>query len=138
MAGARDLITAANRELINERKPDLAADYFQPKYAVHVGVDDTRTASPEFVRDFLGKLLKAFPDLDVEVEVLADAGDRIAWMRTCTGTHEANFMGLAPSGKSFTWREMLVSRIEDGKIAEEWHVSDMVERFVKSRKSGGA
>ena len=134
MQSARDLIVEANRKLIIERNPSSAADFFATQYTVHVGKDDVRITSPRFVEDFVGKLLKAFPDLGVEVEILATSEDRAAWMRTCSGTHEANFMGLPPSGRRLTWRDMLVSRVENGKIAEEWHVSNIVERFISRKK----
>jgi predicted ester cyclase len=50
-------------------------------------------------------------------------------MRTHRGTHQADFMGVPASGRSVTWRDMVVTRYEAGKIAEEWAVSDLAEQL---------
>ncbi|MCZ6688972.1 MAG: ester cyclase [Planctomycetota bacterium] len=44
--------------------------------------------------------------VDVEVELLIQAGDTIAWQRTLSGTHKADMMGIPPTGKKVEWRDM--------------------------------
>ena len=130
----QDLIVQANEELIGRRNASRATEYFTPKYVIHLSDREVAGTGPEFVQDFLRQLLNAFTDLEVEVEILVASGDRIAWVRTMAGTHKSDFMGLPGSGQRVTWREMLVSRIDEGKIAEEWHVSDLVANIVRKAK----
>jgi predicted ester cyclase len=41
-----------------------------------------------------------------------------------TGTHHGEFMGLAPAGKQVTTSGIVISRIVEGKIVEEWEEWD--------------
>jgi predicted ester cyclase len=44
----------------------------------------------------------------------------VAFRQTADGTHEGEFQGIAPTGKTVTIRGMGIARIENGKIAESW------------------
>ncbi len=77
-------------------------------------------------------LQRAFPDLDVEVAVLLEGEDRVAWQRTLQGTHQGDYMGFRPSGSRIVWRDMLTSRFRDGLIAEEWAISDLAEQLLRA------
>ena len=66
-------------------------------------------------------------------EVLVEADDRVAWQRIHRGTHTASFAGIPASGRELVWRDMIVSRFEDARIAEEWAISDLAERMLAGR-----
>jgi steroid delta-isomerase-like uncharacterized protein len=119
---------SSNDELLNKGNVGVARDLFAPSYVTHYGGADV-SGGPETIERFVNELRAAFPDLRVEVEILATEGDRVAWMRTHRGTHQADFMGVPASGRSVTWRDMVVTRYEAGKIAEEWAVSDLAEQL---------
>ncbi len=128
---AQDLgaqIQAANEHLLNQGHVGMAAEFFSATYVAHVTGGDLR-GGPEIIAGFATRLRAAFPDLHVEVEVLAVQGDRVAWLRTHRGTHRAEFQGVAASGRVVEWRSLVVTRFEAGKIAEEWAVSDLGERL---------
>ena len=40
------------------------------------------------------------------------------------GTHQGEFMGIAPTGREVTWTETHVGRFENGKLVEHWGNSD--------------
>ena len=67
----------------------------------------------------------AFSDVEVEIEDLIAAGDRVVDRITVRGTHTGEFMGIPPSGKRWEMQEMHIARIVDGKIAERWTMVDM-------------
>jgi predicted ester cyclase len=48
----------------------------------------------------------------------------VAVRGTIRGTHEGEWMGLAPTHKTVTFAIMRIYRIADGKIAEQWTVWD--------------
>jgi len=74
-------------------------------------------------------LLRAFPDLHVTVEDLIEEGDKVACRNTVTGTHQGEYKGLPPSGKSVTYNEIFICRFTGGKIAEIWGVVDVFSQM---------
>lgn len=121
-------IHSANDELLNKGNLAVVRDIFAPVYVAHVTGGDQR-GGPEVIEGFVQGLRSAFPDLRVEVTILATQGDRVAWLRSARGTHQADFMGVPASGRTITWHDMIVTRFDSGKIAEEWAVSDLGERL---------
>lgn len=120
-------IQEANDVLLNRGEVDKVFDYFAPTYVGHVTAGDM--TDPSAIAGLVTMLRTAFPDLRVEIEVLVTEGDRVTWLRTHYGTQQGDFMGIPASGRPITWQEMVVTRYEGGLIAEEWSVSDMVERM---------
>ncbi len=99
-------------------------EIFANDYVVHAGGKDHK--GHQFIRRFVKLLRSAIPDLRVvEVAVLIQAGDTIAWQRTLSGTNEAEMMGIPPTGQKVKWREIFVTRFDGEKIAEEWMVSEL-------------
>ena len=64
------------------------------------------------------------------LEFLSVSGDMVVWQRTLRGTHKGSMRGIPPSGKRVKWNEMVVSRFENGKIAEEWVVSELAGKLA--------
>ena len=50
--------------------------------------------------------------------------DRVALFVDISMKHTGQFAGIAPTGRTISVSEMLILRINDGKIAEEWIVFD--------------
>ena len=114
----------ANDEIVGKGNLVVVDEIFATDYIVHAGDKDYK--GTEFVRRFVGQLRSAIPDLRVvEIELLIQAGDTIAWQRTLSGTHKADMMGIPPTGQKVKWTDMMVTRFDGGKIAEEWAVSEL-------------
>ena len=79
---------------------------------------------PEGYIRFFGELRKSFPDLNISVEKLVADDDNVAFAYTLTGTHQGEFLGIAPTGRKISARGMQISRFENGKIVERWGSSD--------------
>jgi steroid delta-isomerase-like uncharacterized protein len=69
-------------------------------------------------------LLRAFPDLHVTVEDVIAEGDKVVCRNTVTGTHQGEYMGRPPTGKSITYNEIFIFRFAGGRIVEIWGVVD--------------
>jgi predicted ester cyclase len=39
-------------------------------------------------------------------------------------------MGIPPYGEKVEWRDMVVTRFDDGKVAEEWTVSKLAGKLL--------
>ncbi len=127
------IIKAANSTLIAEGNTGAVEDFFAPDYLAHVTGEDL-SLGHEGIRKFLDLYQRAFSDLQIEVEILVEGKDKVAWQRTLRGTHTRQFKGFPASGLSIMWRDVVTSRFNDGWIAEEWVISDLAERLLLSRK----
>jgi steroid delta-isomerase-like uncharacterized protein len=74
-------------------------------------------------------LLRAFPDLHVAVEDVIAEGDRVVCRDTVTGTHQGEYRGLPPTGKSVTYNEIFIVRFAGGRIVEIWGVVDVFSQM---------
>ncbi len=126
-------IRDANAALLAQGELDAVGDYFTPDYVAHL-TDEDLTGGHAAVRKFLGQLRRAFADLQVDVEILVEGPDRVAWQRTIRATHRGSFQGFPATGGPILWRDMVTSRFRDGLIAEDWAISDLAERLLLARK----
>ncbi len=119
----------ANDEILGKGNLGVVDEIFATDYVLHAGGKDHKGL--EFVRRFVKLLRAAIPDLRVvQVAVLIQAGDTIAWQRTLSGTHKADMMGIPPTGQKVEWRDMVVTRFDGEKIAEEWAVSELAGQLA--------
>jgi len=78
----------------------------------------------EALKQFIKSVLVAFPDARYVVEDQLADGDKVLTRWSCTGTHKGELMGIAPTGKPVRISGMVIDRIVDGKIVEEWEEWD--------------
>jgi predicted ester cyclase len=82
-------------------------------------------------RQVLGALFTGFPDVQHTVEAVITDGDLVVVRYTASGTHEGEFQGYAPTGKTVTWTGINIYRIECGRIAETWSEVDGLGRIAQ-------
>lgn len=126
-------IEAANAVLLINGDLDAIGEFFSPDYVAHV-TDQDIAGGHELVRSLAAMYRRAFRDLQVDVEILVTAKDRVAWQRTLRATHAGSFKGFPPTGRPIVWRDMVTSRFHDGLIAEDWVITDLAERLLLARK----
>jgi predicted ester cyclase len=68
----------------------------------------------------------AFPDLRMEIEDSFGAGDRVVTRFTVHGTHEGEFMGLAPTGRTIEVGGIAIDVMRDGKRVDGWAETDQL------------
>jgi steroid delta-isomerase-like uncharacterized protein len=61
----------------------------------------------------------SFPDLHFTVEEMIAEGDKVAYRWTARGTHQGEYEGIAPTGKTITSTGITIIRIVDGKVVED-------------------
>src|SRR5215204_6453980 len=89
-------------------------------------------------REVLGALLTGFPDVQHTVEAVVTEGDLVVIRYRAAGTHEGEFQGSAPTGKSVTWTGINIYRLECGRIAEVWSEVDALGRIAQLTGTGTA
>jgi predicted ester cyclase len=59
----------------------------------------------QVLQEMFARLITAFPDLHITVEDVIAEGDKVVSRNTVTGTHQGEYMGIPPSGRSVTYYE---------------------------------
>ena len=73
--------------------------------------------------------LKAFPDKRANDEVVISEGEWVAAMGYVSATHEGEFMGAEGTGSPIRLKYMDFWRVQDGKIAENYVLLDIIDFF---------
>jgi len=122
----KDLMTRYFTET-NAVKGDVAKilaifdKYFAPNVVYHLTIGDWNF---EQTKQFTAASYKNVPDLNQTIEDIVAEGDKVVVRFTISGTHNGEFMGIAPTGKKFTQTSTSIFRIAGGKIAEVWWLAD--------------
>ena len=66
----------------------------------------------------------SFPDLENTIQDLLATDDRVVVRAQLQGTFSAPLGDLAPTGARITWDSVHLYRLDAGKIAEAWFVTD--------------
>jgi steroid delta-isomerase-like uncharacterized protein len=81
----------------------------------------------EGVKFFVNAMREAFPDIKPKsVEPTLADGDLEAARTIVTGTHKGALMGVAATDKTVEFESVDIIRVEDGKVAEHWGVTDVM------------
>ena len=75
---------------------------------------------PEGVRIDIAAMLEAFPDLQIALVDIFDAGESVAYRFHATGTHLGACLGFGPTGRSVHIEVLGIDRIEQGRFIERW------------------
>jgi steroid delta-isomerase-like uncharacterized protein len=110
-------------EVFNKKNLALAGELLAPGAVSHTAPPGTADG-PEGLRQVATMLSSAFPDHHHTIEDMIAEGDKVVVSATFSGTHQGAFMGIPPTGKHFSQREIHILRITDGKLAEHWAVTD--------------
>lgn len=111
-------------ELLNEGDVDAIGDLVSPDYVEHDPLPG-QGEGREGVLDRFSILVGALaPHFTVE-DVIAE-GDRVVVRWTNAGTHVGEFAGIPATGRTFQIAGIDIHRIEDGRLAEHWHVVDQL------------
>lgn len=111
-------------ELWNQRRVEIADQIFTADCVTHQlqsGVDDVGVLrNAEAIRHHVAGWLAGFPDLRFDVEQIFAEGDHVVSRCVMHGTHTGAWLGMGPTGKTVSIRLIVIHRIRDKKIAEDW------------------
>jgi predicted ester cyclase len=91
------------------------------------------TTGAQALKELFEMLHRVYADLRVTVKELIAEGDKVVGVNSVTGTHQGEYMGVAPTGKSVTYDEIFVFRFVNGRIAES---SGVVDVFAQAKQIG--
>jgi len=104
---------------------DVLDEVYAPDALWHLRDQDIQGV--EDFKEYLTPYINAFPDLTVTVEDEIAEGEKVKVKRlminrfTLRGTHQGETQEFGPpTGRQIELKGMTISRIEGGKIVEEW------------------
>jgi len=111
-------------ELWNSRRIELAEELIAVDCVTHQLSSGSEPAGvprgPDAMKHHIAGWLASFPDLRFTVEQTLAEGDHVVTRNVMRGTQTGEWLGVAPTGKQVTIRMIVIQRIADGKIAEDW------------------
>jgi len=120
-------------ELWNGRKLEVANDIFAPDCVTHQlrsGPEPmTIPRGPEIIKHHIAEWLTGFPDIHFTTEHILAEGDLVMMQCVGRGTHRGSWLGIPSTGKVITIQTEIIQRIADGRIAEDWVLTDFLGVF---------
>ena len=108
-------------QVLNEQRLDLAEEFLTENIELHgSGIPP----GLDVVKQWLAALAIAFPDGYTIIEDMVAEDDRVVARTTINGTHKAEMQDIPATGKIVKIPGIIIFRIDKGKIAEGWLVSD--------------
>lgn len=130
--------TADNKQLVLDHYARVNAGDIAGAAAIMAEDCVNHAAVPEaqgragFVR-IIGKLRGAFPDLQMNVDEVIAADDRVVVRGTMTGTHRGALaftsFPIEATGRVVKTEQIHIFRVADGRIVEHWVGRDDVGMF---------
>ena len=119
-----------NMDIVRQTHADLAAGDFEafkaaigPDYVRHCqamppGLQELRGTEEFFA--FIEEFMKAAPGYSDSLSNMIAHGDRVAYISTISGTQTGPMGGFPATGKTFNLVNIIMQRLEDGKVVETW------------------
>jgi steroid delta-isomerase-like uncharacterized protein len=127
---SREEIETRNMEIVRNAHASVAAGDFEafkstigPNYVRHCQAMPPGLQELHGTQEFFGFLeewLKAVPDYTDTISNMIAEGDKVAYISTMTGTHTGPLGEIPATGKTFTLVNIIMQRLEDGKVVETW------------------
>ena len=113
-----------HEELLASRDLDRLGEFFADEFVSH-NMPPGLPQGVAGVRAFFQVFLDGLEEIEVSVDDLVAAGDRVAVATTTTGVHRGDMLGVAPTGRRVAITGIDMVRV-DGKIVEHRGLTDTV------------
>lgn len=116
----------------SEGKIELVDKFYSDEFTGEVlGFSSFR--GPEDYKAWVRQSRVAFPDLNVEIDEMFDAGESIYGKWTARGTHNGKLLmlDLEPTGESVEYSGLFIAHFHEEQVVQEWHCSDFVTMMMQ-------
>jgi len=115
---------------VNAHETASFPQLFTETYIQHSGRSPSGLAAQ--IENFR-RIVASMPDIQMRIEDRIIAGDKIVARTTYSATHTQTIRDIPPTGKVFSFRTIDIWRVEGGKFAEHWDLTDTAEVLNKLR-----
>ena len=120
----KTLVRHIIEEIVNQGNLELVNQFISPEYTYFeptVGPMKGR----EGYRAILTTYRNAFPDMKLTIEEQLAEGDSVVTRWRAGGTHRGELMGIAPTGKRVSVQGVVISRVKNGQLADDFESYDV-------------
>ena len=107
-------------EGLNKADIEIIQEVYSPDLVYYNPSASDKKLSREEVIEHMKREYKAMPDLNWTTHDIIAKGDKVIARNTLKGTHIEDWQDLPATGKEFEITEIIITRIQDGKIVEQW------------------
>ncbi len=118
MAIVRQAHADLSRGNFDTLKAAIGPNYVRHCQAMPPGFQELHGTDEFFL--FLEDFITAVPVYEDSISNMIAQGDRVAYVSTMTGTQTGPMGQLPASGKTFTLVNIIIHRLDNGKIVETW------------------
>ena len=121
---AKAVVRRNTEEVQGKGRFDIFEELFADDFVDHTP-QPNMTPDKAGVRKLYGYIRHAFPDFHPKIHWQLADGDRVITYKTYYGTHEGDFLGIAPTHRKIHFETVDVMRVRDGKITDHWGVGNL-------------
>jgi steroid delta-isomerase-like uncharacterized protein len=129
---ARRFYTEFNAGNVSAFDDFIAADFID-----HTPTVPDAPQGLEGVKHEIQGYLAAFPDARIVNDRVIAKDDYVTVISTLTGTNTGMLLGMAATGKPVKINAIDVWLVRDGKLAEVWHVEQLLQMMMQLGAMGG-
>jgi steroid delta-isomerase-like uncharacterized protein len=86
----------------------------------------------------IGKMYRAFPDIEYQIDDAVTSGDKTAIRWQGRGTHRGEYLGVAPTGKAINYAGITILERSGDRIARVWVSADQLALLRSLREAAPA
>ena len=122
----KELVRRMDVEIWNKGNLEIIDELYSPDFVWHFLPTGSETRGIRGLREEVRNHREAFPDWTEVIKNIVAEGNFVVIHFVSKGTNNGSFMGNPPTGKLVQINEMSIFRIENGKIAEQWLLPDLL------------
>jgi steroid delta-isomerase-like uncharacterized protein len=127
-----ELVRNACHVIWGEGDLSRVRDFYAENFKAHdSSLGSNWGVGAEGVEELARSLRNAIPDYHETIEDIIVSGDRVVVRLTIRGTHTGPLPFAPATGRPIEIRDHSIFRIEDGKIAEQWALTDQLTLLVQ-------
>ena len=108
-------------EALNARDADRFMATIHDEVTWSLDATQDPISGPQALRAVVEAMIAAIPDMHYElVQILGAGNEHVVIRYVLRGTHEGDFMGIAPSHRRIEMHGCVISEIRDGKRYRMW------------------
>ena len=120
----KQIVETYFNEVWNKGEVDLLDDLLTENYINHTPSTPNPPKGASGLKPIIRAIRKGFPDLHYEIKDIIVTKEKVILRVIMTGTQTGPLLGIPPTGKKVEVNQINIEKIENGKIAEHWRVTD--------------
>ncbi|KQY21085.1 ester cyclase [Rhizobium sp. Root482] len=118
--------------IFNKGQFDRIPEFYSPEFRTHQGGYGLMLWEPGWdgLHKHVAEIRKMWPDYHEEVELIFGAGELVTVRMNLTDTSLGD--GALPhTDKSFKVKDMMICRVVDNRLVEQWGLTDNYSRLIQ-------